>query len=58
MPKKNKPEENLNAERWLVSYADFVTLLFILFIILYSFSQIDVKNISRLPPPRLRVFRW
>ncbi|HHZ17146.1 MAG TPA: OmpA family protein [Clostridia bacterium] len=44
MPKKNKPEENLNAERWLVSYADFVTLLFILFIILYSFSQIDVKK--------------
>lgn len=45
MVKKKKHEEgHTNAERWLVSYADFVTLLFILFIILFSFSQIDAKK--------------
>ncbi len=44
MAKKKKPAEHLNAERWLVSYADFMTLLFILFIVLFSFSQIDAKK--------------
>jgi chemotaxis protein MotB len=45
MAKKHKHEEgHINAERWLVSYADFMTLLFILFIILFSFSQIDAKK--------------
>jgi chemotaxis protein MotB len=45
MAKKKKLEEgHSNAERWLVSYADFMTLLFILFIILFSFSQIDAKK--------------
>lgn len=42
--KKNHQAEHVNAERWLVSYADFMTLLFILFIILFSFSQIDAKK--------------
>ena len=44
MAKKKKPSEHSNAERWLVSYADFMTLLFILFIVLFSFSQIDAKK--------------
>jgi chemotaxis protein MotB len=31
-------------ERWLVSYADFITLLMVLFVILYSMGQIDAKK--------------
>lgn len=31
-------------ERWLVSYADFITLLFVLFVVLYSISQVDVTK--------------
>jgi len=44
MANKKKHEDHVNMERWLISYADFITLLFILFIILYSFSQIDMKK--------------
>jgi chemotaxis protein MotB len=35
-------------ERWLVSYADFITLLMVLFIILYSGSQVDVSKYKEL----------
>lgn len=36
------------SERWLVSYADFITLLMVLFVILYSMGQIDVKRYKQL----------
>ena len=40
--KKKPPEaEKENGERWLVSYADFMTLLLGLFIILYSKAAAD-----------------
>jgi chemotaxis protein MotB len=29
-------------ERWLVSYSDFITLLMVLFVVLYSMGQVDV----------------
>ncbi len=31
-------------ERWLVSYADFITLLFAFFVVLYAFSKADQKK--------------
>lgn len=41
MAKKKHHEEHENHERWLVSYADFVTLLFATFTALYAMSQQD-----------------
>src|SRR3989338_3739777 len=41
MAKKKHHEEHENLERWLVSYADFITLLFAFFTILYALSQTD-----------------
>ena len=41
MGRKHKHEEHINLERWLVSYADFVTLLFATFTALYAVSQVD-----------------
>jgi chemotaxis protein MotB len=34
-------EEHPNHERWLVSYADFITLLFAFFVVMYSISQVN-----------------
>ena len=34
----------LNHERWLVSYADFITLLFAFFVVLYAFANADRKK--------------
>jgi len=52
--KKKHQEEHENLERWLVSYADFITLLFAFFTVLYALSQTDkakykdaVENIQR-----------
>ena len=35
------PHSKVNHERWLVSYADFITLLFAFFVVLYAFSKAD-----------------
>ena len=39
MAKKKKQEEHENLERWLVSYADFMTLLFATFVVLYALKN-------------------
>jgi chemotaxis protein MotB len=44
MAKKQHAEEHENHERWLVSYADFMTLLFAFFVVMYSVSRIDQKR--------------
>ena len=41
MARKHKPEEHENLERWLVSYADFITLLFAFFVVMYAISQVN-----------------
>ena len=38
---KHKHEEHENHERWLVSYADFITLLFAFFVVMYSISSVN-----------------
>ena len=44
MARHAEEHEEKHDERWLVSYADFITLLMVLFVILYSMGQIDVKK--------------
>jgi chemotaxis protein MotB len=41
-------EEHVNHERWLVSYADMLTLLFVLFVVLFSMSDVDKKKFAEL----------
>ena len=41
MAKKAKHEEHENLERWLVSYADFITLLFTFFVMMYAISAVN-----------------
>ena len=47
MSKKKHPE-HVNHERWLVSYADFITLLFAFFVVLFASSQSDKKKQTQL----------
>jgi chemotaxis protein MotB len=46
MGKKKKHEEHENLERWLVSYADFITLLFATFTALYALSVADLAKMK------------
>jgi chemotaxis protein MotB len=41
-------EEHENHERWLVTYADMVTLLMVLFIVMFAMSQVDQKKFDQL----------
>jgi len=47
MAKKKKHEEHVNHERWLVSYADFITLLFAFFVVLYAISEVDKNKLKK-----------
>ncbi len=44
MARKHKHPEHVNHERWLVSYADFITLLFATFTALYALSKADAAK--------------
>ena len=41
MARKRRQEEHENHERWLVSYADFITLLFAFFVVMYAVSSVN-----------------
>jgi chemotaxis protein MotB len=41
MVRRKQQEIHINQERWLVSYADFITLLFAFFVVMYSISQVN-----------------
>ncbi len=41
MARKRRDEDHPNHERWLVSYADFITLLFAFFVVMYSISSVN-----------------
>ena len=44
--KRKKHDSNGHSDRWLVSYADFITLLFAFFVVLYASSQVDHQRMS------------
>lgn len=48
MGRKKAHEEHENLERWLVSYADFITLLFATFVVLYALAQVDIDSYENL----------
>lgn len=47
-PRRPRPAEHANHERWLVSYADFITLLFAVFAMMYALSVVDAKKFAAL----------
>lgn len=48
MRKKRTEEEHENLERWLITYADLITLLLAFFIMMYTFSKQDTQKYQEL----------
>jgi chemotaxis protein MotB len=48
MSRRKRRATRPSHDRWLVSYADFITLLFAFFVVLYSTAQVDKKKVGRL----------
>lgn len=46
--RRRRQRRQSNHERWLVSYADFITLLFAFFVVLYASSQVDKRKVGKL----------
>jgi chemotaxis protein MotB len=57
MARKKKHEEHENHERWLVSYADFITLLFAFFVVMYSVSAVNEGKYRVLSDSLVAAFR-
>ena len=51
MARRRRQQEESNRERWLVSYADFITLLFAFFVVMYSISSVNEGKYWTNPPP-------
>ena len=47
--KAHSNRSRVSHERWLVSYADFITLLFAFFVVLYAFARADQKKQAQIP---------
>lgn len=48
MKQRRRRSPVTNHDRWLVSYADFITLLFAFFVVLYSSAQVDHRRVGKL----------
>ncbi len=56
MARRRHAEEHENHERWLVSYADFITLLFAFFVVMYSISSVNEGKYKVLSQALVGVF--
>ena len=51
------PQSRVSHDRWLVSYADFITLLFGFFVVLFAFANADQKKQAQVPQSIDAAFR-
>jgi chemotaxis protein MotB len=50
MPRRDTPPDYVHHDRWVISYADFITLLFAFFVVMYALSSVNeekYKNLSQ-----------
>lgn len=57
MARRKHEEEHDNHERWLVSYADFITLLFAFFVVMYALSTVNEGKYRVLSESMASAFR-
>ena len=48
MSRKKRATAHVSHDRWLVSYADFVTLMFAFFVVMFSSAQMDKRKVGKL----------
>lgn len=56
MVRRKQQDIHVNQERWLVSYADFITLLFAFFVVMYSISQVNQSKYRVLSETFIQAF--
>lgn len=56
MVRRRRQEIYVNQERWLISYADFITLLFAFFVVMYSISQVNDSKYQMLSDTFIEAF--
>jgi chemotaxis protein MotB len=54
---RKRHSEHANHERWLVSYADFITLLFAFFVVMFAISQADLAKFRQVAESLRRAFK-
>jgi len=57
MPRRRRPEADLRTDRWMISWADFVTLLFAFFVVMYGLSSVHEEKYRQLAQSLSEVFR-
>jgi len=57
MNRRRRSTDHVSHERWLVSYADFITLLFAFFVVLFASSQVDKHKVVQLSAAIQEAFR-
>lgn len=57
MRRKPQHEDHENHERWLVSYADFITLLFAFFVVMYAISSVNEGKYRVLSDSLINAFK-
>lgn len=57
MARRKRPEDVDNHDRWLVSYADFITLLFAFFVVMYAISSVNEGKYRVLSDSLVSAFR-
>lgn len=55
--RRRRADEHVNHERWLISYADFITLLFAFFVVMYSISSVNTGKYRVLSDTLENAFR-
>jgi chemotaxis protein MotB len=55
--RRRHEEEHENHERWMVSYADFITLMFAFFVVMYSISSVNEGKYRVLSNSMVNAFR-
>ena len=57
LSRRHREDDRENLDRWLITYADLITLLLAFFIMLYTFSKQDARKYQDLSSQLKTIFR-